>query len=409
MPPFNGSGTFTVYTPGNPVVTATTISSTVHNATVADLATGLTNTVTRDGQSPPTANIPFGNFRLTGLGTGTARTDGTAVAQVQDSALIWGGTGGGTVDAITISTTPATAAHTTGAGFYFLSSGANTGAVTLNPNGIGAKSVTKNGATALAAGDIPSGAIVRVVYDGTRYQLMNVSFATIEAQVAAIVNGGLLEINIFTSSGTLTKHADADYWIVVGAGGGGAGGGAEITTAGQVSFGNGGGSGGSGTYRISTIPASATITIGGGGSGVSGASGGNGVASSIVGSGVNISFNGGTGGAVRGAAAPPIVGAIATNGSISPTTGGTLITFSTGNASSFGVALSATVAHSGSGNATSFGPVGTGRSSSAGGNAATANTGCGGGGALNLESNGSARSGGAGGSGFLVCYQYKSP
>lgn len=80
--PFNGSGTFAVYTPGNPVVTGTVISSTVHNATNTDFASGFTNCVTRDGQSPWTANIPAGGYKITGLGAGTANGDSVRFEQL---------------------------------------------------------------------------------------------------------------------------------------------------------------------------------------------------------------------------------------------------------------------------------------------------------------------------------------
>lgn len=73
--PDNGSGTFTVYVPGNPVVTGTTISSTVFNATTNDIATAMTNRIARDGQSPPTANTPWGSFRITGLGDPSGTQD----------------------------------------------------------------------------------------------------------------------------------------------------------------------------------------------------------------------------------------------------------------------------------------------------------------------------------------------
>ena len=67
--PYNGSGTFTLPA-GNPVVTGTTISSVTTNTTNSDIANGLSNAVTRNGQSPPTANLPMGNFKLTGLAAG---------------------------------------------------------------------------------------------------------------------------------------------------------------------------------------------------------------------------------------------------------------------------------------------------------------------------------------------------
>lgn len=56
---FNGSGTFVINSTGNPVVTGTTISSTWANALTADLATGLSTCVTKDGQQTTTAIVPF--------------------------------------------------------------------------------------------------------------------------------------------------------------------------------------------------------------------------------------------------------------------------------------------------------------------------------------------------------------
>lgn len=49
---------------------------------------------------------------------------------------------------------------------------ANTGAATLNVNGIGAKSIVKNGSSAIAVGDIAAGMIGKLVYDGTNMQLL---------------------------------------------------------------------------------------------------------------------------------------------------------------------------------------------------------------------------------------------
>ncbi len=83
--PFNGAGSFTPYTPGNPVVAGTTITAATHNQTISDLAAGLTNAMTRDGQSPATADIPMGGFKLTGLAA--AIVAGHAVRYEQVGAL----------------------------------------------------------------------------------------------------------------------------------------------------------------------------------------------------------------------------------------------------------------------------------------------------------------------------------
>ena len=74
--------------------------------------------------------------------------------------------------------------------FRFVAAGANTTtSVTLNINGLGAKSVTKNGSTALSVGDIPSGAVVTVTYDGTQFQVVGVSAAIPVVDTTPIVKG----------------------------------------------------------------------------------------------------------------------------------------------------------------------------------------------------------------------------
>jgi hypothetical protein len=168
---FNGSGTFLINSTGQPVVANTVISATVFNALTADLASGLTNCITKDGQSTPTANIPMGNNKVTGLAVGTLTNDAATLGQVQSTAakLI---TIAGT-DTITGTMSPTLTAYAAGQLFYFVAGGANTGAVTLNVDGLGSRAVTRDGSTALAAGDINSGEMVVVIYDGTRFQMIN--------------------------------------------------------------------------------------------------------------------------------------------------------------------------------------------------------------------------------------------
>jgi len=169
---FNGSGTFVINTAGQPVVSGTVISSTAFNALTADLATGLSTCLTKDGQTTPTANIPMGSNKLTGLAVGTDATDAATLGQVQSTTVKLIGSISGT-DTITGSLTPSLAAYAAGQMFYFVAAGDNTGAVTLNINSLGAKSVTKNGTTALSAAEIKSGQTVAVIYDGTRFQMVN--------------------------------------------------------------------------------------------------------------------------------------------------------------------------------------------------------------------------------------------
>lgn len=168
--PRNGSGSYGLPA-GNPVVPSTVISSTWANTTLSDIGTALTQSIANDGQTTPVANLPMATFRHTNVGNAVARTDYAAAGQVQDSVFMWLTSIAGT-DTITASITPSPTVYAAGQVFRFVPAGANTtNAVTLNINGLGAKSITKNGTTALAAGDLIGGAVIEVIYDGTRFQL----------------------------------------------------------------------------------------------------------------------------------------------------------------------------------------------------------------------------------------------
>jgi len=186
---YNGSGTFNINTAGQPVVTGTTITSTAFNLLTADLATGLTTALTKDGQSTPTANIPMGTFKLTGLGAGTNATDAAQYGQLQIGATTIATVTG--TDTLAGTLTPALTAYATGNKFSFIAVGTNTGAVTINLNSLGAKNITKQGSTALAAGDIVSGRIYLIEYDGTRFQLINPSAASSVVSTISFGSTGL--------------------------------------------------------------------------------------------------------------------------------------------------------------------------------------------------------------------------
>ena len=168
---FNGSGVFTINTAGQPVITGTTISSTTFNSLTADLATGLTTALTKDGQSTPTANIGMGAFKITNLAAGTVASDAARLDQVQGGAATFITVTG--TDTLTGTTSPALAAYATGNQFSFVVANTNTGAVTINVDGIGSKAITRTGTTALVAGDMVAGQAVEIIYDGTRFQLVN--------------------------------------------------------------------------------------------------------------------------------------------------------------------------------------------------------------------------------------------
>lgn len=85
----------------------------------------------------------------------------------------------GLANAYVITTSPLTSSIPVGSVFNFQAAHANTGASTLNVDGMGAIPIKKNGGTGasvganLAAGDIASGQIVTAMYDGTNFQLQS--------------------------------------------------------------------------------------------------------------------------------------------------------------------------------------------------------------------------------------------
>lgn len=71
--PFNGNGSFTPLPPPDyPAVAGTSIIADYFNNVMQDVFDGLSNTLTRDGQSPAQANLPMGGFKFTGAGKATA-------------------------------------------------------------------------------------------------------------------------------------------------------------------------------------------------------------------------------------------------------------------------------------------------------------------------------------------------
>lgn len=81
--PFNGVGVFQrLYNWTADQAAGIFVRNDRMDADTDDIALGLSNCITRDGQSAATANIPLGGFKLTGVGTGAAATDGVNFAQV---------------------------------------------------------------------------------------------------------------------------------------------------------------------------------------------------------------------------------------------------------------------------------------------------------------------------------------
>lgn len=95
--PRNGSGTFSLVA-GNPVVTGASISSTTQNNTMADVASALTQSLSKDGQTTPVANLTMGGFKLTNLAAGSLVGDSLRYEQLFSQGVPIDIASGATVD-----------------------------------------------------------------------------------------------------------------------------------------------------------------------------------------------------------------------------------------------------------------------------------------------------------------------
>lgn len=157
---------------------------------MAGIAGGLSSCLLRDGTGLPTASIPFNGQKITGLGNATLAQDAATAIQVQTGSLLKLNTVAGTADVITANLTPTLAAYVTSMVVYFTPAGTNTGAATLNIDGLGAKSIKKSTGVALDAGDLVATVIAVCMYDGTNFVLQNPRQSLSPAVTAGVTRAG---------------------------------------------------------------------------------------------------------------------------------------------------------------------------------------------------------------------------
>lgn len=146
-----------------------------HDTHDQDMADSINAALKKDGGNQATANLPMGGYRHTNVG------EPAALTQYQTLKGAINGTGrfitapnvGGTANAITLTTGFGVAAYAAGQQFSFVVEATNTGATTVDLDGLGTKDLKRTNGNALEAGDLYAGAIALVEYDGTQFQLLN--------------------------------------------------------------------------------------------------------------------------------------------------------------------------------------------------------------------------------------------
>lgn len=135
------------------------------------------------------------------------------------------GVGGGAANAYTVTLSPTSPgvnqAYRTGVCYAFIANAPNTGATTVAVDGLAAKAVTKFGTVPLVANDIVANQMCVVVYDGTRFQLLNPGLNVGTANIAPGTDRQFLRTNSTPAtvweSGYITPVAS--YLAVPAAGG----------------------------------------------------------------------------------------------------------------------------------------------------------------------------------------------
>ena len=160
------------------------IKSAEVNADFSTIISEITNSMPRDGQAAPTHDIPFGSYKITGLGAGSAATDAANLGQTQAQAYIWCGTAGGTKNALTLTPSPAITAYAAGQTFHFIAASSSDDVVTVAVSGLATKSVKYKAAALSATVYMQAGKTYKIIYDGTNFELLNAPYglASIDSQ-----------------------------------------------------------------------------------------------------------------------------------------------------------------------------------------------------------------------------------
>lgn len=119
------------------------------------------------------------------------------------------GTATGT-NTLVVTLSPAPTSLVAGFTLRFKNTTANTSAVTLNVNGLGAKSIVKSGGTALASGNLKAGGVYTVCYDGTNFILQGEGGSG-NATASDLLSGKTATVDAGEITGTIPSKTAQTY------------------------------------------------------------------------------------------------------------------------------------------------------------------------------------------------------
>lgn len=168
-----------------------------HDTHDEDMASaGITDCVRKSGQNTATADLPMGGFKHTNVADALSRNQYASAAQVQDGGLTYASTVGGTGDAVTLALAVAPSNYIDGMRFSWIVAADNTGAVTVNVNGLGVKDLEKT-QFPMDAGDLITGNTVVISFDGARDAFQVVTPVPVETPLPpSYIDGNTLSTNV---------------------------------------------------------------------------------------------------------------------------------------------------------------------------------------------------------------------
>lgn len=170
--PFSGTGIFNrIHNWVSDAAAAINITDTRMDAEMDGFANGLTNCVTKDGQTNPVANLPMNGFRHTGVGNSSSPSSYPSTSQVQNGSFNYA-VDTGVVNAYVVSLSPAPTAYVEGMDVFMRTANTNTASPTINVNALGVRGIFTNSGAALNPGSITAGGITHLKYNGTDFRIV---------------------------------------------------------------------------------------------------------------------------------------------------------------------------------------------------------------------------------------------
>lgn len=181
-----------------------------HDEEDDNLATGINNTLHKGGQNTPTADISWGGYKLTNLGTATTAAGAARLDQAQLQSATYAGAATGSANTYAINLSPAPASYVSGMTARFKPNYTSTGASTINVNGLGAKTLRLPNGDPLYRGALSVIQIAECVYDGAVFVLMN-PVRDFSGALATVAAGSIANNSYTNIAFTFEEYDTASY------------------------------------------------------------------------------------------------------------------------------------------------------------------------------------------------------